>query len=184
MPKLNLSQKKIYILIISSILIISIPLLSEELSIKKNSPPRISETQKEIAVKAPPFSEGIFPCNECHSGMTVNYSRRVLTEEHKNITLKHDEKNRWCLDCHSAYNRNFLHLASGKLVSFDESFKLCGQCHGPTLRDWEKGVHGKRTGSWNGKKQYLLCVHCHDPHSPKFKPIKPLPPPVRQENIK
>lgn len=160
------------------------PLLSDDSGRKKPLENKKTGVQKEFAVKAPPFSPGIFPCNECHSGMPVNYTRRTLSEEHGNIVLKHDEKNRWCLDCHSAQNRNFLHLASGKLVSFDESFKLCGQCHGPKLRDWEKGVHGKRTGSWNGKKDYLLCVHCHDPHAPKFKSLKPLPPPVRQENIK
>ena len=46
------------------------------------------------------------------------------------------------------------------------------------LRDWRAGVHGKRTGSWNGQKQYLLCVNCHNPHSPHFQPLKPMPPPV------
>jgi hypothetical protein len=46
------------------------------------------------------------------------------------------------------------------------------------------GVHGKRTGSWSGKKQYLLCAHCHDPHQPHFKPLKPLPPPVRPADLK
>ena len=95
----------------------------------------------------------------------------------------HDSENRWCLDCHDKNNRDSLKLASGKLIGFDESYKLCGQCHGDKLRDWKVGVHGKRTGEWNGRKQYLLCVHCHNPHSPKFKPVKPLPPPVRQEDI-
>jgi hypothetical protein len=37
---------------------------------------------------------------------------------------------------------------------------------------------------WNGKKEYRLCVHCHNPHQPKFKPIKPLPPPIRPEDLK
>ncbi len=145
---------------------------------------RSSKKSIEIPVKAPPFSEGIYPCSECHDDLEVNYKRRKLVDEHDNIVLKHDEKNRWCLDCHSAAKRNWLHLAGGKLVSFKESYKLCGQCHGPKLRDWKRGVHGKRTGYWNGKKKYLLCVHCHNPHDPKFKPLKPLPPPVRQENIK
>ena len=139
---------------------------------------------KEISVPSPPFSEGIFPCTECHDPSDVNYKRRILTEEHVNIRLRHDEKNRWCLDCHSATKRDFLHLASGRLVSFKKSYILCGQCHGPKLRDWKVGVHGKRTGNWNGTKKYLLCVHCHNPHTPKFKKLKPLPPPVRQEDIK
>ena len=45
-------------------------------------------------------------------------------------------------------------------------------------------MHGKRTGYWNGKKQYRLCVHCHNPHQPRFKPLVPLPPPVRPVDMK
>jgi hypothetical protein len=45
------------------------------------------------------------------------------------------------------------------------------------------GVHGKRTGNWNGQKQYLLCVNCHNPHSPHFKPLKPMPPPIPPDKI-
>jgi uncharacterized CHY-type Zn-finger protein len=138
---------------------------------------------EDIQVPPPPFSEGIFPCSECHKEMETNPERREL-EFHEDIVLKHDEKNRWCLDCHDARNRNMLHLASGKLVDFKESYKLCGQCHGPKLRDWRAGVHGRRTGYWNGQKKYLLCAHCHNPHSPRFKKLKPEPPPIRPGKIK
>jgi hypothetical protein len=31
----------------------------------------------------------------------------------------------------------------------------------------------------SGKRTYYLCAHCHDPHEPKLKPIKPEPPPIR-----
>jgi hypothetical protein len=139
----------------------------------------------EIAVSAPPFSEDIFPCSGCHDEeWETNQERRVL-DMHEEIveSFNHDSDNRWCLDCHNVDNRDYLKLASGKLVSYEESYKLCGQCHGDKLRDWKVGVHGKRTGEWNGKKEYLLCVHCHNPHSPKFKSLKPLPPPGRQEDI-
>ena len=138
-----------------------------------------------VAIEAPPFTEGIYPCNDCHSYMDPNPQRRKLVDMHDDISsiFDHDSANRWCLDCHDMNNRNYLRLASGKLIGFDESYKLCGQCHGDKLRDWKVGVHGKRTGMWNGKKQYLLCVHCHSPHSPRFKPLKPMPPPVRQEDI-
>ena len=105
-------------------------------------------------------------------------------EFHDEIVLRHDEKNRWCLDCHDAVNRDQLHLADGRPVKFTESYRLCGQCHGPTLRNWQAGEHGKRTGSWSGAKQYLLCPSCHNPHSPRFKPLEPLGPPVRQEQIR
>ena len=95
--------------------------------------------------------------------------------------FNHDSENRWCLDCHDLIKRDSLRLASGKLLDFKESYKLCGQCHGDKLRDWKVGVHGKRTGEWNGKKQYYLCVSCHNPHSPKFKSIKPEAPPFRED---
>lgn len=142
------------------------------------------EADEEYAVEAPPFSWGIFPCTDCHAGMTPNPVRRELVEWHDDISFDHDSKNRWCLDCHDLINRDSLRLASGKLLDFKESYKLCGQCHGEKLRDWKVGVHGKRTGEWNGKKEYLLCVHCHNPHSPKFQELTPEPPPMRQEDIK
>ncbi len=140
---------------------------------------------EEIAVEPPPFTDGIFPCNDCHSEITPNNIRRDLVDMHDDITaiLNHDNDNRWCLDCHDMQNRDSLRLASGRLLDFKESYKLCGQCHGEKLRDWKVGVHGKRTGEWNGTKEYLLCVHCHDPHAPKFKEMTPEPPPVMQEDI-
>ncbi|MCY1721002.1 hypothetical protein OU798_11660 [Prolixibacteraceae bacterium Z1-6] len=144
-----------------------------------------STSGTEIAVEAPPLTDGIFPCNDCHSEIEPNPERRELVDMHDDITamFNHDSENRWCLDCHDINNRDSLRLASGKLLDFKESYKLCGQCHGEKLRDWKVGVHGKRTGEWNGKKEYLLCVHCHNPHAPKFEGITPEPPPVMQENI-
>ena len=142
------------------------------------SPVPDSPGQK-VEVPPPPFSDGIFPCSECHNkDMPPNKVRRKL-EMHDDIELKHDEKNRWCLDCHSADNRDVLHLASGEPVPFSESYRLCGQCHGEKYRDWRAGVHGRRVGEWNGHKSYLLCPHCHNPHQPHFKPIVPKPVPVR-----
>jgi len=137
-----------------------------------------------IAVPPPPFTEGIFPCSQCHvEGLDVDTTRRELAF-HDDIVFEHDAENRWCLDCHDATNRDVLHLADGRLVTFAESYRLCGQCHGPQLKNWRAGDHGKRTGSWSGKKEYLLCVHCHNPHSPSIKPVEPLPPPLKQENIR
>ena len=156
-----------------------IPPAAETAELKKSTEP------VEFAVEAPPFSDGIFPCNECHEYMDPNPQRRELVDMHDEISgiFDHDSENRWCLDCHDINNRDSLRLANGKLLDFKESYKLCGQCHGDKLRDWKVGVHGKRTGYWNGKKEYLLCVHCHNPHTPKFKPLTPMPPPMRQEDI-
>lgn len=132
-----------------------------------------------VEVPPPPFSAGIFPCSNCHGMMPVNRERRDLTIFHTDIVLHHDEDNRWCLDCHDAENRDQLHLASGAPVPFEESYRLCGQCHGEKYRDWRAGVHGRRSGRWDGHKTYLLCAHCHNPHSPRFQPIEPKPAPVR-----
>ncbi len=129
------------------------------------------------------FSSDYFPCSDCHSELIPNPRRRELVEMHDEITFDHDSENRWCLACHSTFNRDSLVLAGGKLLGFNESYKLCGQCHGPKYRDWRLGIHGKRTGDWNGQKQYRLCVSCHDPHSPKIKGLKPMPPPRKPDQI-
>lgn len=140
----------------------------------------------DVAIKPPPLTEGIFPCMDCHAEMEPNPVRRKLEYMHDDIDaiFDHDSENRWCLDCHDLNQRDSLRLANGNLLAFTESQKLCGQCHGDKYRDWRVGVHGKRTGYWKGPKEYLLCVHCHNPHSPRFKPLEPMPPPVRQEDIR
>ncbi len=133
----------------------------------------------EFPVPKPPFSDKVFPCSRCHSALPDNFMRRELKKDHKEIKLQHGPRERWCFDCHIQHHRDKLRLASGTTVKFTESYLLCGQCHGPKLRDWRVGVHGKRTGKWNGQKQYLLCAHCHNPHSPRFKSLKPKPPPTK-----
>ena len=136
-------------------------------------------------VAKPPFTPGVFPCTGCHDpNLAVNTTRRELHKPHEDIKLVHDEEHRWCLDCHNAQNRDVLRSAAGEPIPFAESYRLCGQCHGLQYRDWKAGVHGKRTGEWDGRKDYLLCVNCHNPHSPKFKSLVPLPPPVRPGSAK
>jgi len=146
-------------------------------------PAEEQDIHKKFFAPAPPFTPGIFPCSQCHEGMPANRTPRKLEQMHQELVLKHMPGG-WCFDCHNPDNRDKLRLASGKLVSYEESYNLCGQCHGTLLREWKAGLHGKRTGNWNGEKQYRLCVHCHVPHDPRFKPIKPLPPPVKPTAIK
>ncbi len=141
--------------------------------------PTASGGPERVEVPPPPFSDGIFPCSNCHAGMPVDRNRRELSAMHTDIVLKHDETHRWCLDCHDADNRDVLHLASGERVPFEESYRVCGQCHGEKYRDWRAGVHGRRTGNWNGTKGYLLCAHCHNPHQPRFHALAPKPAPRR-----
>ena len=138
------------------------------------------EPSLKVEVPPPPFSDGVFPCTECHveKDLPTNRTRRTLVDAHDDIVLEHDQEHRWCLDCHDAENRDRLHLAGGDPVPFAESYRLCGQCHGEKFRDWRVGVHGRRIGQWNGAKEYLLCVHCHSPHQPRFKPLAPKPAPL------
>lgn len=138
----------------------------------------------EIQAEPPPFSEGIFPCSQCHDHPGDPTRRELGFHQDVQEMFNHDSGNRWCLDCHDNQNRDVLHLSSGAHVPFTESYRLCGQCHGDKYRDWRAGVHGKRVGMWNGQKTYYLCVSCHNPHSPRFKRLKPEPRPVRPEEMK
>jgi formate-dependent nitrite reductase cytochrome c552 subunit len=113
--------------------------------------------------------------------MEPNPERRELTF-HTEIRIRnHAEHQRWCLDCHDADDRDRLRLINGDTVDFKNSYFLCGQCHGGIFKDWKIGVHGKRTGYWDGPKKYMPCTYCHNPHSPRFRPIKPIAPPMRPD---
>ena len=115
-------------------------------------------------------------CKTCHT--------RILAPMHAAISLHHAEEQRDCFGCHDRANRDRLRLASGRTLPFENSYLLCGQCHGPKLRDWRDGLHGKRTGEWGGKRKYLLCVHCHTPHDPRIKPMPAERRPARPEEIR
>ena len=133
-----------------------------------------AEKKPEVLVEArpPPFSDGIFPCMDCHKDQKDKTRRELGFHDEQQSIFDHDSEHRWCLDCHDYENRDVLRLASGATIPFTESYRLCGQCHGDKFRDWRVGVHGKRVGQWDGQKTYLLCVSCHNPHSPAFKGVK------------
>jgi hypothetical protein len=59
----------------------------------------------EFFVPPPPFSEGIYPCSQCHAGMEPNPERRALAF-HTEIAeiFDHAKDQRWCLDCHDEEN--------------------------------------------------------------------------------
>jgi hypothetical protein len=137
------------------------------------------EAEQEFPVARPPLTPGIFPCSSCHADMEADTKKRELSE-HTDIELKHAVDLMWCFSCHDVKNRDKLRLVNGDLIEFTQTYRLCGQCHVTQYRDWRAGIHGKRTGHFaNGPRTYQLCVHCHDPHNPKFKPMKPEPPPLK-----
>ncbi len=137
-------------------------------------PAPAAERKEEVLVEAkpPPFSEGIFPCMQCHKDAKNKTRRELGFHDEQQSIFSHDAEHRWCLDCHDYENRDVLRLASGATIPFTESYRLCGQCHGDKFRDWRVGIHGKRVGMWDGAKTYFLCVNCHNPHSPRFKGVK------------
>lgn len=140
-------------------------------------------SEQEFPVPLRPLPKTITPCRACHGpekDFPVNFKRREDILVHTNIRLNHGGIRLWCLDCHHPENRNYLlPLSDGKVIEFEQSYLLCGKCHGTIYRDWRDGIHGKRTGSWNGQKNYYLCITCHDPHNPRFKPMAPMPPPKK-----
>ncbi len=133
-----------------------------------------------VAAPLPPLGASIFPCSDCHADLKPNLTRREL-ENHEEIVLRHGGAERWCFDCHDPDHRDELRLKNGTRVPLAQAQEMCGECHGERYRDWKLGLHGKRMGMWNGRKEYLLCPACHDPHAPRFTPIAPLPPPPRPE---
>jgi hypothetical protein len=144
---------------------------------------------EEIVEYLAPMNElDLFPCSDCHDEeWEVDPTRRELDEPHDEIPGKyanHDSENRWCLDCHSPDNREKLRLINGTLIEFNEYYKLCEQCHKRVYREWKMGVHGKRTGHWNGEKEYMHCAQCHNPHDPPFKPLKPMPAPRKPGDVR
>ena len=142
-----------------------------------------------------------FPCTKCHDNTFVDRRVRELEEEHTNLTFEHGGGRFWCYDaCHKGTDIDHLVSLRGRRITYDESYKVCGQCHFQRL-DWFFGGHGKRQGAWEdqrkipvtadelkvedrdqigrwgGERVILNCTECHDPHSPSIKPFEPSPAP-------
>ncbi len=107
-----------------------------------------------------------------------------LAPEDSVWTLVHGGGNLWCLNCHDSEDYDKLVRLNGELLTFNQSHLLCGECHGPKLRDWDKGIHGSTTGYWDMTRDdgettlRKLCVECHLSHSPAFPSMMPLAGPV------
>jgi len=119
-------------------------------------------------------------CSACHGVFdSAVQDPPIELIQHKHIQLQHGMNDR-CYNCHGREDRNKLLLHGDIEIGYDQVELLCAKCHGTTYRDWQKGMHGKTLGSWDvtsGKQRRLKCTECHDPHSPAFDPIVPMPPP-------
>jgi hypothetical protein len=98
-----------------------------------------------------------FDCYVCHDikhppplRLDTNQNIIVATE-HKDIVMGHGQhgRNNNCFNCHNETNLVLLQPRDGRELTFTESTKLCGSCHGPTLRDWLAGAHGRISGYWD-----------------------------------
>jgi hypothetical protein len=117
-------------------------------------------------------------CMDCHEIIDGKPRNEDLLQ-HKNIHMDHGLNGR-CINCHDPKDRDKLILRDGKNVGYSQSPLLCAQCHGTTYRQWQRKVHGKTLGYWDsskGEAKTLLCVECHNPHSPRYAPMTPLPAP-------
>ena len=124
----------------------------------------------------------VFPrkCTDCHGSLVGNTTtRRDVNHYHDTVHMSHGLNGR-CVNCHDQENRNRLVLRNGETIGFSQSTTLCSNCHGPAYRQWQRGVHGKTLGYWDaglGEPRKLKCVECHNPHSPHYNPMAPLPAP-------
>ncbi len=123
-------------------------------------------------------------CEDCHATFEPGERAAAARSEservqHVDIVISHGRNDR-CLGCHHADDRNSLSLLDGTPIRFDAAEQLCRECHGLVGRDWEAGTHGRTHGSWrtgSPEQSRLTCTECHDPHSPAFPRIAPLPGP-------
>ena len=120
-----------------------------------------------------------YPCSDCHETLSLGEPQVPPRGPHHSLRFAHMESVGDCRQCHDYQNLDQLRLITGELVSFDDTERLCGQCHGRQRRDWHLGIHGKQVGSWRGLKHRYSCPQCHDPHRPGRVAVDPYPPPPR-----
>ncbi len=129
-----------------------------------------------------------FDCYACHDKKKPPVLRwdannlLIIPDEHRNIVMGHGSHNRnnLCYNCHNESDLETLQIRDGHTLKFSESSQLCGSCHGPTIRDWDAGAHGRTSGYWDrskGASPRLDCANCHNPHSPGIPTRVPAPGP-------
>ncbi len=120
-----------------------------------------------------------YPCSQCHKYWKTNPVPHELAPVHR-VGLNHGQNRFWCLTCHDDEDRDFLRTERDGTVGFNESWRICGQCHANRQKDWYFGAHGKRANDWQEEAVRYNCTHCHDPHFPPFEKRQSQPkPPVR-----
>ena len=118
-------------------------------------------------------------CTTCHGSQSQTglLEPGVAKDFHRGLKVNHG--NLSCTACHDQ-DRSLLHLADATKLEFDQSMKLCAQCHGVQYRDYSKGAHGGMNGYWDlrrGGRERNTCIDCHAPHSPAYEKMWPVHPP-------
>jgi hypothetical protein len=123
-------------------------------------------------------------CVTCHGVRDVGpgfpSDAAELKQFHVGLKVEHGRLP--CAACHVSQTGGppMLHLADGSTLPTSQALRLCAQCHGPKYQDYVHGSHGGMNGYWDlsrGPRLRNHCVDCHDPHSPKFQPSRPVLPP-------
>ena len=120
-----------------------------------------------------------YQCGECHGSFKSKAPSRQRVAEHVDLHFDHGS-NDYCLNCHHETNRDAYATYNGGEIPSDKPEKLCAKCHGPVFSDWKAGIHGRQSAFGNpesSERKQLTCIQCHDPHTPKFKQIAPMPGP-------
>jgi hypothetical protein len=116
-------------------------------------------------------------CATCHSTRPSNARTRSaadLDTFHQGLKVAHGDLA--CVACHAPPAYDALRRADGERVAYADAMRLCGQCHGPQRRDYDQGAHGGMNGYWDlarGGRTRVDCLHCHDPHAPRFPVLVP-----------
>ena len=120
----------------------------------------------QIPQRIPEISK--FPCTSCHTQPLNLMNQAGNKRAHWDIELKHAPDVVECLTCHDSRKLDVLTLIRGSQIDFDQSYRVCAQCHFNQFNDWVGGAHGKRLGGWAPPRIIMTCVQCHNPHQPRW----------------
>lgn len=112
-----------------------------------------------------------YNCTECHTVPIEKLKQDNITKKaaHWNIKLNHaNAETMNCATCHTSNDMDNLQSLTNSSIDFNDSYKLCGQCHQKEFKDWKGGAHGKQLGGWAPPRLSNTCVNCHNPHNPYF----------------
>jgi nitrate reductase gamma subunit len=81
----------------------------------------------------------------------------------------------FCIQCHQSVKEQALHpdpanVTKAAAAFFTKDGCLNSDCHAVTLKDYEKGVHGRIR--FENREKYGNCIDCHDPHLARSTKVK------------